>query len=135
MNAELLAMKEKGVWVEVNRPMNRQVLPMTWVFKVKYNPDGSVDKFKARLCVLGNLQRQREDQNNYAPVLNEITLRTLLSFGVKRKMHIHHVDVFTAYLHADINEEVYVEFPPGTISAKGRCLSLRSPFMAYLQAP
>lgn len=126
VQAELDAMEQNGVWVEVDRPVNRQVLPLTWIFKVKFTPDGEVDKYKGRLCALGNLLRQRSNQNYYAPVLNETVLRALLAFGTKRKMHQHHVDVVTAYLNSELtDEEIYVEYPAGMIAKKGKCLRLK----------
>ena len=110
---EIQAMKDNGVWSEVSRPKDKQVLPLNWVFKIKYKPDGSVDKYKARLVVMGNLQNRNRNKSNYSPVMNDLSFKTLLAFGAKRKMHMHHLDICTAYLHADIEEEVYVELPPG----------------------
>lgn len=113
MKSELTSMDEKNVFVKVQRPKNKQVLPVNWLYKVKYKSDGSIDKFKARLVVLGNLQRTSNQDNTYSPVLNEISFRSLLAFAVKRKMHAQHVDVCTAFLNADIKGEVFVELPPG----------------------
>ena len=125
INSELESMDKLGVWKEVDRPANRKVLPMIWVFRVKYLPTGEVDKYKARLCVLGNLQDPNPSRNDYAPVMGETAYKVLMAFGVKRRMHQHHVDVQTAYLYSEITEEVYVEFPQGMIRKNGKCLMLR----------
>ena len=135
MRRELESMDELGVWKEVDRPPNKKVLPMIWVYRVKYLPTGQIDKYKARLCVLGNLQDSKKNQSFYSPVLNDVSLRLLLSFGVHHRMHIHHVDVCTAYLHADIEEEVYVDFPQGMIRKKGKCLGLRKSLYGLRSSP
>lgn len=136
MNSEINSLNEKKVFEKVPRP-NKLVLPLNWVFRIKFNGDGTIDKYKARLVVLGNLQHKTK-QNNYSPVMSDLSFRLLLSFGVKHKMFIHHLDVCTAYLNADIDEEVYVECPPGFDQDKGhvfklnKCLyGLRSSALAW----
>ena len=113
MKHEIESMKSNNVWEEVDRPKSKQILPMNWVYKVKYNQDGTIDKYKARLVVLGNLQRNNKNDDVFSPVLNESSFKALLAYGVKNRMHIHHLDVCTAYLHAEIAEEIYVEKEPG----------------------
>ena len=125
VDAELAAMEKNKVWIEVDRPKGKQILPTTYTFKIKYNSDGTIDKRKARLCVLGNLQRSTGEEDTYAPVMIDINFNNIMSFAVKRGMHAHHVDVFTAFLHSPITEEVYIEFPAGMIAKKGRCLMLK----------
>lgn len=135
MQKELESMEKLQVWEEVDRPRNKKVLPLLWVFRVKFYPNGQVDKHKARLCVLGNLQDSKPHENVYSPVLHEVSFRTLLSFGVHRRMHMHHVDVQTAYLYSDIFDEVYVDFPQGMARKPHRCLRLRKSLYGLRSSP
>lgn len=135
MNRELESMDKNGVWKEVDRPKNTKILPLIWVYRVKFLPDGSVDKYKARLCVLGNQQKASAQDNVYAPVMNDVSLRILLAIGVHRRASIHHVDVETAFLHSEIEEEVYVEYPQGMARVKGKCLRLRKSMYGLRSSP
>lgn len=84
-----------------------------FLYKVKYLPNGDIDKFKVRLVVLGNIQKNK-GQYTYAPVLNEVSFKILLTYGIKHKMYCHQLDVCTAYLHAEIQEDVYIQLPKDT---------------------
>jgi hypothetical protein len=79
-----------------------------FLYKVKYKPNGEIDRFKVRLVLLGNVQRNT-GAYTYSPVLNETSLRILLAYGIKHKMICHQLDICTAYLHAEIDEEIYVQ--------------------------
>lgn len=118
MNSEIESMKSKNVFRIVNRPTKREVLPTMWVYKVKFDLNGRVDKYKARLVVLGNKQSYRNEENNYSPVLNDLSLRILLAFGCKHGMHMHQLDVCKAYLHSSLNQEIYCEQPEGYRTSK-----------------
>lgn len=112
MKEEIASMEQKQVFELVKRPQNVQVIPTMWVYRVKFKLDGSVDKFKARLVALGNKQ-SADGEFNYSPVINQLSLRTVLAFACKNKMYIHQLDVCSAYLNSDLNEQVYVEQPFG----------------------
>lgn len=100
-----------NVLQQVKRPMNKQVLPLSWLYKVKYTTDGQIERYKARLIVQGHLQHKKENEEVFAPVLHELSLKSLIAFAVSNSYYIEHVDVCTAYLHADIEGEVYVRWP------------------------
>ena len=61
MRTELDALQELHVWDLVPSPPNTKVIPTKWVYTKKFNPDGSLRKYKARLVVTGNLQTQGID--------------------------------------------------------------------------
>lgn len=111
MQDEISSLKEKEVFELIKRPIDVQILPTMWVFRIKFNPDGKVDKYKARVVALGNLQLR----HSYSPVINDLSLRVLLAYAIKNKMHIHHVDICTAYLNAPLKSKVYVQRPPSII--------------------
>lgn len=112
MQTEYAALMENNTWTLVNKPKDKKVIKSKWVFKIKRHQDGSIDKFKARLVVRGDQQHEGTDFNEiFAPVARLETIRTLLATSVARGMHIHHLDVTTAYVQGDLTDELYMEQP------------------------
>ena len=78
-NKEIHALEEKDCWDEIllsDVPTNTQMLPTTWVFRIKRAPNGTIKKYTARLCARGDLQICTEDA--YAPVVAFSTVRFVL---------------------------------------------------------
>eukprot|EP00121_Abeoforma_whisleri_P005184 Awhi_evm2s4690 len=100
-------MATNEVWVETTLPTNSKAIPTKWVFKVKAHPDGSVERFKARLTAKGcnyNL--------TYSPVLLLLSLRLFLTIAAHLACTVHMVDIDTAFLIADLTDvDVYIKFP------------------------
>src|SRR5690606_32176623 len=87
-----------------------------WIFSIKKNPDGTVKRLKSRLVARGFTQRFGTDYNStFAPVVSLGSLRVLLSFAVQSNMHVHQIDVTTAFLHGDLAETIYMQQPPGYV--------------------
>jgi len=83
-----------------------------WVFKTKTNQKGEIMKRKARLVVRGHTQRAGIDfDETYAPVTRYESIRTLLAAAVNKNMHVHQMDVTSAYVQGELNDEVYMEQP------------------------
>lgn len=81
-----------------------------WVFKMKVNPDGTFDKFKARACALGDSQVYGIDYNKvYAPTLPMAALRLFLAVAAELYLDIHSMDVVGAFLNAEIDTEASME--------------------------
>lgn len=94
--------------------MTRKKSGYTWVYKTKYNSDGSVERHKERLVVKGFIERYGIDyENSFALVSRQETIRMMISLAAQNKWSIHHVDVKIPFLNGYLEEEVYVEQPQG----------------------
>ena len=116
MQAELSSIERNGTWSLVPRPPKRKVIGVRWVYKTKYHADGSLDKHKARLVVKGYAQRAGVDfDETFAPTARITTIRVVLSLAGHFGWPIFQMDVKSAFLNGDLQEEVYVEQPPGFV--------------------
>lgn len=95
---------------------------------------GSVSKYKARLVVRGYLQGEVE--NTYAPVVDFTIVRIALTLAVQRGYVIHQMDAATAFLHGDVDEDIYVIPPEDTqICNASQVLKLNRGLYGLKQAP
>lgn len=112
MEEELKMINKNGTWELVDRPKNQKIIGVTWVFRIKYNSDGSVNKLKARLVVKGYSQEYGVDfSDTFAPVARYDTIRLLVALAAKTGWKIHHLDVKSAFLNGVLEEDIYVEQP------------------------
>mgnify|MGYP003702973973 CR=1 FL=1 len=82
--------------------------------------DGSIDKYKVRLVIKGYRQREGLDYfDTYSPVSRITSIRMVIVIAALRNLEIHQMDVKTAFLNGDLNEEIYMEQPEG-FSAPGK---------------
>ncbi|WVZ19078.1 hypothetical protein V8G54_006400 [Vigna mungo] len=79
MTSEIDALQRNGTWDITPLPVGKKSLGCKWIYKIKYHSDGSVDRFKARLVVLGNHQVEGIDYDEtFAPIAKMVTIRTVL---------------------------------------------------------
>ena len=113
---EMDSILSNNTWVLVDLPPGSKPIGCKWVFRRKYNTDGSLQTFKARLVAKGFRQKEGLDYfDTYAPVARMTSIRTLIALASIYKLHIHQMDVKTAFLNGDLNEEVYMEQPEGYV--------------------
>lgn len=111
---EITSIKKNKTWTLVDLPLGCKAIGLKWIFKIKRNTDGSIKKFKARLVAKGYVQRHGIDfEEVFAPVARMETVRVIVALAASNGWEIHHLDVKTAFLHGDLNEEVYVSHPDG----------------------
>ncbi|KAL8149357.1 hypothetical protein AgCh_006393 [Apium graveolens] len=114
INKELDALKSNHTWKLMPLPPNKTCIGCKWVFKIKYLPDGQVERFKARLVAKGYTQTAGIDYHDtFAPVVKLVTVRSLLAVAVAKGWFIEQLDINNAFLHGDLTEEVYMQLPLG----------------------
>ena len=136
MSAELQALHRTGTWEIV--PLPSHVVPITckWVYKLKTKADGSIERYKARLVARGFQQSHGRDyEETFAPVAHMTTVRTLIAVAASRSWKISQMDVKNAFLHGDLQEDVYMHPPPGVQLPSGYVCHLRRALYGLKQAP
>jgi Reverse transcriptase (RNA-dependent DNA polymerase) len=114
MFEEMRALIKNDTWDMVPRPSGKNVVGCKWVYSVKYNPEGKVDRFKAQLVAKGYTQTYGVDyEETFAPVAKMNIVRTLISCAVNLRWDLCQLDVKNAFLYGDLKEEVFMEIPPG----------------------
>lgn len=112
MIKEIEVMNRNHVWDIVESPKNQSIVGCKWVFKQKTDEHDNVIRYKARLVAQGYSQRYGHDYNEiFAPVLQQTTLRILLSVAGKRNWEVRHYDVESAFLNGDLDHDVYMQQP------------------------
>jgi hypothetical protein len=100
-----------------------------WSFKRKRRPDGSLLKHKARLCAHGGMQVYGVNYwDTYAPVVNWISIRMMLTISVIHNLYTTSIDFTLAFPQADADVEIYMEIPLGCEVPEGDyvCLLLKN---------
>ncbi|CAH9083140.1 unnamed protein product [Cuscuta epithymum] len=138
MVKEMNALDLNGTWDLVYLPSGKKSIGCKWVFAVKVNPDGSVARLKARLVAKGYAQTYGVDYSDtFSPVAKLTSVRLLISLAATHDWHLHQLDIKNAFLHGDLQEEVYMEQPPGFVAQGeyGKVCRLRKSLYGLKQSP
>jgi hypothetical protein len=116
MADEYSALIRNGTWTLVPRPPKVNVVDCKWVYKVKRDQHGAIQRYKARLVAKGFRQQPGIDYTEtFSPVVKATTIRVVLSLAVTNKWSLRQLDVQNAILHGDLQETVYLQQPPGFV--------------------
>ena len=138
MEEEMRAIRDNETWELATLPAGRKAIGLKWVYRVKRDPTGNVDKHTARLVAKGYVQRQGVDfEEVFALVARMETVRLLLALAAHSGWEVHHMDVKSAFLNGDLTEEVYVDQPPGyeVAGQEGKVLRLHKALYGLHEAP
>ncbi len=136
INEETASLEANQTWELVTLPDGKKPLPAKWVFRVKRDAHGDIERFKARLVVKGYAQSPGIDFNEvYAPVSKYTTLRALLSKVAEEDLELRQFDVKTAFLNGDLEEEIYMIPPEGVNVEPGKVCRLVKSLYGLRQAP
>ena len=126
-------MNDKKVWSVINKesiPEGRRCIKCKWIFKIKRN-----GVFRARLVACGYSQVPGVDFNeSFAPVINDVSFRIMLIVKLIWKFQASIIDVETAFLHGNLQEEIYMNIPEGMESNNNQCLLLNKTIYGLVQS-
>ncbi|KAL0445959.1 UNVERIFIED_CONTAM: Retrovirus-related Pol polyprotein from transposon TNT 1-94 [Sesamum latifolium] len=116
INSEIESIMQNHTWELVDLPPGSTPLGCKWILKRKYKADGSIDKYKARLVAKGFKQKEGLDFfDTYSPVTRITSIRVLIAIAALYDLEIHQMDVKTAFLNGELDEEIYMEQPEGFV--------------------
>jgi hypothetical protein len=114
LDLEYQALLDAHTWELVSADDAENIVSGKWVFKIKKNADGSVDRYKARWVARGFSQREGVDYNEiFAPVVRASSIRALAAYANALNLDMYGADVSNAFARADVDEEIFVAQPTG----------------------
>jgi len=114
MEDEYAALQANHTWDLVPHPTKANVVTRKWIFKHKFNADGSLERYKAHWVFRGFTQCPDVDYDEtFSPVVKPATVRTVITLAHSKDWPIHQLDVKNAFLHGTLSETVYCSQPTG----------------------
>ncbi|MCO5573964.1 hypothetical protein L7F22_027742 [Adiantum nelumboides] len=138
MDKEMEALYKNGTWNLCPLPHNKKAIGCKWLYKLKFNKEGKVDRYKARLVAKGFAQQHGLDYDEtYAPVAKMSSIRLLISLASIFKWKLKQMDVNNAFLNGLLEEEVYMQQLEGYVVAgkEGMVCKLKKSLYGLKQAP
>ena len=116
INNEIASIMQNHTWELVDLPTGSKPHGCKWIFKRKMKANGSIDKYKARLIIKCYRHEEGLDYLDTSSLMIRITsIRMLIAIAALFNLEIHQMDVQTAFLNDDLNEEIYIEQPEGFV--------------------
>jgi transposase InsO family protein len=138
MQDEMKSLHDNHTFDLVKLPKGKRALTNRWIYRVKQEEHTSQPRYKARLVVKGFRQRKGIDFDEiFSPVVKMSSIRVVLSLAASLDLEIEQMDVKTAFLHGDLEEEIYMEQPEG-FRVKGKedyVCQLKKSLYGLKQAP
>ena len=132
---EIIALMENRTWEEVPKPKDANMVDSKWVFTVKTNLDGTVERFKARLVARGFTQVHGTDYNEtFAPTVRMDTLRLFMATVAAENLECFHFDIKNAFTESHLKEEIFLKQPQGVEVKKGYVLKVLRSLYGLKQA-
>ncbi|KAJ9541315.1 hypothetical protein OSB04_027821 [Centaurea solstitialis] len=123
---EMTALRKNDTWSLVKLPNGKETVGCRWLFNIKFNADGSINRYKARLVARGFTQTYGVDYSEtFAPVAKLNTVRVLMSLAANENWPLYQLDVKNAFLNGNLEEEVFMDIPSGFQNEKNKGLVCR----------
>ena len=133
---EMESLMQNNTWSYAPLPLHKTAIDCKWVYAHKLDEHGNIIRHKARLVAKGFLQKDGIDfHETFAPVMKYKSLRIILALVVQRDYELKQMDVITAFLNADIEEEVYMKQPKGYEQGRNLYCKLNKAIYGTRQAP
>lgn len=121
MKSEMTSLEDTGTWSVCELPPGKHPVGCKWVYTIKFNPDGTIERFKALLVAKGYTQIEGLDYiDTFSPVAKMGTVRLLLRLAASKNWSITQMDIINAFLNGDLDEEIYMTMPPGYSQLTGK---------------
>lgn len=137
-NDEYDAHIKNGTWDLVPRPPATNIIRFMWLFCHKFDADGKLSRYKARLVANEKSQQLGIDcDETISPVVKPATIRTVLDVALASNWPLHQLAVKNAFLHGDLQETIYMHQPSGFVdkSKPNHVCLLRRSLYSLKQAP
>nr|GEU49399.1 retrotransposon protein, putative, Ty1-copia subclass [Tanacetum cinerariifolium] len=123
-------------WKLVDLPLGHKPIGHKWIFKKKLRPDGTIEKYKARLVAKGDHQKEGQYVfDTYSSVTRITFIRTLIAITAIHNLIIHQMDVKTAFLNGELDEEIYIQQPEGfVVKCQKHKINIKANFVALDKA-
>jgi hypothetical protein len=116
MQEEMRSMSTNNIWDLEKILKGAKIVGCKWIYKTKYDSNGNVKRFKAQLVAKGFTQREGIDYNEtFSPVSCKDSFRIIMVLVAHYDLELHQMDVKTAFLNGDLNENVYIVQPKGFV--------------------
>ncbi|XP_021715949.1 uncharacterized protein LOC110683848 [Chenopodium quinoa] len=135
MDKEISALNKNNTWDIVMLPKGKKAIGCKWVYKIKKNADGSIERYKDRLFAKGFTQKYGVDyEETFSPVVKMSTIRSLISLAAQNGWNLFQLDINNAFLHETLHEEVYMKIPEGVSAPAGNVCRLKKSLYGLKQA-
>ncbi|UYV72268.1 hypothetical protein LAZ67_9002406, partial [Cordylochernes scorpioides] len=135
MDEEIDALNKNKTWTLERLADGHKPIGCKWVYKIKTESDGTIQRFKARLVAKGYSQIKNFDYfDTFSPVVRYDSLRILLSHAASERMFLKQFDVKTAFLNGELEELVYLEQPEGYKRDDNSCYRLHKSLYGLKQS-
>ncbi|UYV81527.1 hypothetical protein LAZ67_20001435, partial [Cordylochernes scorpioides] len=135
MDEEIDALNKIKTWTLERLADGHKPIGCKWVYKIKTESDGTIQRFKTRLVAQGYSQIKNVDYfDTFSPVVRYDSLRILLSHAASERMFLKQFDVKTAFLNGELEELVYLEQPEGYKRDDNSCYRLHKSLYGLRQS-
>jgi hypothetical protein len=126
MDAEFKSLKDNETWKLCRLPNGRNAIGCRWILRKKLNANGTINKYKARLVAKGYSQKEGIDyEETFSPVVKFNSIRIIFAIAVNNNLLLHQMDVKTAFLNGNIEEDIYMQQPEGYSNEDGLVCKLQ----------